>query len=454
MRSQSFINFVFLLIISFFLIHSQSNAQWSAVSYYKLIKEASDIMIIKVNRIEGEEYGKKAIAKIEKSFKKTIQSDSIALPFVYKSWPTGENSYQSVSETMPVSFEVGKRYIVFLVKWHRNNHNPHAAETEYEVINYPKRTFFKIEEDNDPRILHIEQLLKIADQKESEARIDSFFSLIHSKYKEARIDAIEALYELKIEKAAEVFMLILRDDPDQEVRSSAALGLGYLHSDSIANTLLECLIKEKSENVKYEIISSLGMLRVKKAAPELLGLYETEGYNIRNTILSTVSRLRDSTVVPTLLHLFLIDRDRQHQRLMAEIIASFHTPQADEFSSALLDTTRNYYLKGAVMSGWAQSDYTKGFNQIVKLTFNQDLYIENPSKSKGDLQGLMFPLLYAIEKLGSPDQIASVLKVFSNYSDAAIREHAVRLLKKQLTKDINTKLREEIEAEIKSFPSP
>jgi hypothetical protein len=62
MKSQSFVHIAFLLLLGLFLICFQTNAQWIAVSYYKLIKEASDIVIIKVVRIEGEQYGEKAIS--------------------------------------------------------------------------------------------------------------------------------------------------------------------------------------------------------------------------------------------------------------------------------------------------------------------------------------------------------------------------------------------------------
>jgi hypothetical protein len=70
-----------------------------------------------------------------------------------------------------------------------------------------------------------------------------------------------------------------------------------------------------------------------------------------------------------------------------------------------------------------------------------------------EIQGLAFPLLRAIEKLGKPDQIASTLKVYSTCSDPAIRDMAVRILKEQMAKNITTELRKEIDVEIKTFPT-
>ncbi len=453
MKSRSFLHFTFLLLVSIFLIHSQANAQWAAVSYYSLIKGATDILIIKVDRIAGEPYGEKAIAHVERSFKGIINRDSIELPFVYTSWPTGKkNEMVSVSETMPMSFEVGKRYVALIVKWHRNEYNPHAAETEYEVLNYPKETIFEFTDDKDSRILEIEQLLKRAYENDPEARIDSLLSLIHSNSKETRNNAIEALIDLKSEKADEAFIAVLRNDPDSKIRYSAALGLGYLHADSIVKALLECLQTEKAKVVRYQIIGSLGMIRAKIAAPMLLGLYEMEEYDVRNAILQTISSFRDSTVVPSLIHLFLIDQDLQHRHSMAQTIASFHTREADEFSSALLDTVKKYWLKSAVIDGWRESGYTKGFDKIARWTSIPCASEVHPSKAKAEIQGLAFPLLYAVEILGTPDQIASTLKVYSTCSDIAIRERAVRILKEQMAKNITAKLRKEIEEEVKTFP--
>lgn len=441
MKSRSFFHFSFFILITIFLGHSKVHSQWIKVSYYTLIKETQDILIIKVNRIEGEKYGEKAIAYVERSLKGAIHSDSIELPFVYTSWPTGKNMTESITEVVPISFLAGKRYAVFVEKWHKTNFNPRAAEAKYEVLNYPKDTFFEITNDKDSRMLEIERLLKIADEDGAEVKVDSLISLSHDNSTETRIDAIEALIDLKAKKAAEAFIFMLRNDPESTVRYSAALGLGYIHSDSIVNVLMECLQKEKARIPRWQLIKSLGMQRAKIAGPTLLKLYETEGYDDRNAILETVSVLGDSTEVSSLIRLFSIDQDNQHRHLMAQTIASFHTPEADEFSTALLDTSHSYWLKSAVMDGWRESDYKKGFNKIAKL-------VSDPCEAWN-----MYPLLYTIEKLGTPEKIASTLRVYSKCNDLTARENAVRILKEQLAKNITTKLHDEIEEEVKTFPS-
>jgi hypothetical protein len=443
--------FVLLLLINLFLMYSETNAQFIKESWYTLLKNATDVLIIKVDRIEGGKYGEKAIAHVERSFKKTVLSDSIELPFVYEGWPVGEKGFTMVSETVPISFESGKRYAVLIQNWHKWL-NPYAAEAKYEVIDYPDRTFFCITDDNDPQLLEMERLLKIINESNVDVRINSLLDMTRDDGTKIRIDAIEALIEFRTPKAERTFISLLRNDPDSLVRSSAAIGLKYFRDNEVVGSLIECLSKEKSDNVKYDIIRTLGMIRTKIANPFLLGIYEKESYNIRNAILGTVSVSADSTVVPPLIHLFKYDPDRQHRHQMAQTISSFHTFEADEFSSRLLDTVESYWLKTAVMEGWTETGYTKGYDEIARWASVPCTAAKQRPKRVSDVQGLMFPLLTAVKKLGTPEQIASTLKIYADCSDPVIRQRAIEILKAQLKKNITSELHERIEAVIKTFP--
>jgi hypothetical protein len=451
MKSISYTRFFFLLLVGLFLIQTRSDAQFMEISWYSLIKGASDVLIIKVNRIEGEKYGEKAIAHVERSFKGTVQSDSIELPFVYAEWPAGNGAFTMVTESIALSFKAGDRYVALIRKWHRGS-NPFAAQTQYEVINYPKATLFSINDNNNPTFLEMERLLNISNLGNDAAKVDSLISMTRSNNKEIRVDAIEALIDLKAQKAAPIFISLLRNDPDSQIRYSAAHGLGFLHSDSIVTSLLECLRQEKSKNVKFGIISTLGMQHATIAAPILLGYYEKEEYDIRNFILETVSRSADSTIVPTLIHLFLTDHNTQHRHQMAETIASFHTPEADEFSSKLLDTVQSFWIKSAVIRGWTESGYKKGYDQIVRWATIPYASGKGYSQISAEMQGLLFPLLQAVEDLGTPEQIVSTLKVFSGCKDSGIRQMALDILKDQLKKKITPELHKKIDEEIKTFP--
>lgn len=426
--------------------------QWAYASYFSLIKEASDILIVRVARIEGREYGEKAVASVERVLKGEMKQDSIELPFVYKSWRGENNTFVTESEVMPVSFEQGKRYLVMLIKGHRKAFNPFSAQTEYQVINYPKRTFFEISDDNDPHLKEVRRLLTIGKDTEESRRVDSLLVLLKSDSSDVRSDAIEALVDLKAEKATDTFIAVLRSDPNANVRYWAARALGYPHSEKILEVLLECLRKEKVGYVRYQLVRTLCARNAKTQLPMLLERYEREEYDVRNAILGTASIMGDSTNVRRLIHLFMLDGDPQHRHQIARIIARFHSSEADEFSSALLDTAERFWYKTAVMDGWSSSAYVKGFDRIARWTSvpcaSQD------ARSRADTQFLALSLVRAVGKLGSPQQIASTLKIYSSCEDNAIRQQAVRILKEQLSKDLSAQLSRTIEEEIQAFGSP
>jgi len=278
-------------------------------------------------------------------------------------------------------------------------------------------------------------------------KIDSLLSMTKSNSSKKRVDAIEALIDLNTPKAAKTFIFLLQNDPDSQVRFTAAHALGFLHSDTVISSLLECLQKEKSKNGKYFIICSLGMQRAKTAAPVLLGMYDKEEYDIQNAILETVSEASDTTVVPTLLHLYSVEHDMQHRHQMVQTIASLHTHESDEFSSKLLDTVQSYWLKSAVITGWSESGYTKGYNQIVSWAS----FRCNSSKINYDTQMLTYPVLVAMEQLGTPEQNVSTLKAYSNCNDPSLRQSFLEILRLQLKKKITPELRDKIDEEIKTF---
>ncbi len=436
-------------------LHSQAlSRQVVETSYYAIVKRSTDILIVQVERIEGRMYGQKAIAHIERSLKGVLRGDSVDLPFMYTSWPGPNGTTEGITEFVPITFEVGKRYVVLLTKWHRMSFNPYAAEAEYEVLNYPDRTFFVVAGQRDPRVEEIERLLEVAGERDDDTRADSLLFMAQSEHKNERIDAIEALCDLKSEKAVGTFVSMLRSDPDSLVRFHAARALAYARSTAIDSVLTECLVHEKTRVVRYQAVWSLGARKVKSAVPLLLGLYETEVYDVKNAILGAFPAMGDSTYVPQLLHLYSIDSDRQHRREIAQIVAGYHTAEADEFSSALLDTARSFYLKSAVIEGWTRTNYKSGFDRLSRWTSVPCSYGNGISTARAELQGLVFPLLRAIGKLGTTEQIASTLKVYSSCDDEAIRQDAVRILREQLSKDITAQQREAIEEEIRSFKVP
>ncbi|HMD13732.1 MAG TPA: hypothetical protein VKI62_03830, partial [Bacteroidota bacterium] len=173
-------------------------------SYYTLIKQAVDILIIRVDRIQGEKFSEKAIAHVERSLKGKIQQDSIDLPFIYKSFPIGNGNMEGVGDIVPVSFEVGKEYVVLLRK---SDTIPFGhqkiAKTEYQVMQYFHRTFFEISDTTDHRLSEIEQMINITNEHNIINEAKSLLPFLSSDSSYLRLDAVEALVDLRYEGATD-----------------------------------------------------------------------------------------------------------------------------------------------------------------------------------------------------------------------------------------------------------
>ena len=428
-----------------------------ATSYFTLIKRADDILIIKIARIEGEHFGEKAIAGVERSLKGNVRQDSIELPFIYESWPTGGGGMTWVEDVVPVSFEVGRRYLVLLQKPRRNGGrigNPYTPKTEYEVLQYPKNTYFELTPDRDIKLWEIEHLLEIGNQRDTLKKVNSLLSLLGRDNSEIRVDAVEALVDLKSKDVAGPFVSTLLHDPDASVRHSAAVGLAYLDSGTtIDDALMESARSESAKLVRSQSIYSLGIRRARKSIPFLLGLFEMSQAEIRSAILTSISRMPDSSEIPSLIRMYSLDHDYQDRHSIVEIVASINTLRAHDFASSLLDTSPSYWIKGAVMKGWADADYKDGFERIARWTSIPCPSGNKPSKEGAELQSMVLPLLGAVGRLGRPDQVLMSLKGYASCDDKAIRQDAVRILREQVNKDISPRLRDELLKAIDAFHS-
>ncbi len=442
-----FPRFVLLFIPVFLLsIHAYSR-NYLARSYYNVVKNAEDILIIRVDSVDGEAYGQKAIAHIERSLKGKIDTDRIDLPFVYKSWPFGNGNMRMSPDIVPVSFEVGKRYVVLLQKamWSENpNHaklrNPKEAKTEFEVLQYPKRPFFEIADTTDFRLWEIKQFLGITKERDTVKQAKAILRFLPNDSSFVRIDAIEALMDLRYKGPVDPLISTLKNDSDSAVRGEAAFGLGFFRDEKGIDPLLEQLRIEKNEEVVSRIIDALGMCRAKKAIPLFLSMYETGTNGMRNNILSNLMLMPDSSELPSLIKYYASDVLNRYP--LIKIIASIPTSTAHEFSAVVLDTADNLLLKMAVIEGWMASDFKKGYGQIAKWNF---------TPCEGRYWPFVLQLLYAIEKLGTPDQIVPTLKRYEKCSDKTVRNQVLSILKNQRKKNLSPELLEEVNRLIAIF---
>ena len=77
MKSRTLAHFVFLVFAVLLLSQPHADASKIAVSYYRLIQQAFDILIIDVEKKEGLQYAEKAVVRVTQSLKGAIQRNKI-----------------------------------------------------------------------------------------------------------------------------------------------------------------------------------------------------------------------------------------------------------------------------------------------------------------------------------------------------------------------------------------
>lgn len=74
----------------------------------------------------------------------------------------------------------------------------------------------------------------------------------------------------KAAKAAPLLRILLKKDPNANIRSSAAIHLGYLEAKEAVPDLIRSLELERDKNVATDAASALGRLKDKRAVPALV----------------------------------------------------------------------------------------------------------------------------------------------------------------------------------------
>ena len=349
-----------------------------------------------------------------------------------------------------VSFQAGRQYLILFEQVGNAQIYSEYTTATHRVVQYMGRGHVEIKDLNDPIVLETVKFIRIASELSEDAALDSLVGLAASTNRTERLDAIESLGDLRNQRATPILVRVLRTDPDSIIRCYAAQGLASCRADTVPAVLMQSLEGEKSDMVSSTMILSLGV-RAKPWIHQLLDGYLQERFNSRNVILFEASITRDSTVVPKVISLFSADHDNQHRHMIAEFIASMHTPEADQFSSKLLDTTDRFSLKSAVLDSWARSGYTKGFDQVARMTTGLCDSSIHRSKRWGEVQDLTITLINAVAKLGTPAQVAVAFRSLTCFSDPFIRREVVRALQTLLSRGVDDELRSTITSEIELF---
>ena len=121
---------------------------------------------------------------------------------------------------------------------------------------------------------------------------------------EDRLMAIEQLGDDHSSESLDALVLALRD-PDPEVRAAASFAIGrrdYSSADGPETAALVALLKDPDRGVREAVISTLGELRIVRAAPALLDIVVNDA-DLRQSAVSALGGMRSPDNAPRLLQL-------------------------------------------------------------------------------------------------------------------------------------------------------
>lgn len=256
-----------LLALSIAAILAPRSAHASSVfrSFYELCAQSEDIVVARVESLEGEPgcFCQGAWLLVERSFEGRVRPGPLELPFLYKEPFVGTDDW--VFDPDPIlSFEVGKRYLLLLERTpppsSRIPLNLFQPATEYWVVPYPRRAIVEIRGDDHPVLWDVQQLRALGHANDASAREAILTSMLAHTSPQVRMDAIEALTALDAESildATERLLSALASDVSEHVRWRAAAGLRNKHGPDVAAALAEAIKNDPSDLVRDEALAAL-----------------------------------------------------------------------------------------------------------------------------------------------------------------------------------------------------
>lgn len=413
-----------LILITFVLQSPVCAEDVGPKSYYRLVQDAKDVLVISITKVDGPLFGQKATAKIEKSLKNQIRQPQIELPFFYHMWPQGSNMVGSTPPSKDITFAQGKRYLVLIQKTDlqaRKNGNPLLAKTPFEVIpalQDGQSTSFDLTT-NDFMLSETSDLLKISTERSADAKVKLLTALLGNANASVRADATDALADLKTKEIGELLLKTLKSDSSPIVRARIARRLQAYSGDQVTQTLINTAKLDQVPDVREAAIISLSKRGSKDAVPALIALFPNSDDHFKLIILDALQALPDANALPSLINFFNSSKDVRVKAATLDAISVIPTLDAPRFCIRVLDGKESIPVKMAAVHAVGVSGFSEFFPKLTE-------YISHPcSGTNAPFELLLIDALY---KLGKPEMVLPVLRDYLSCSDTEIRKRSVLLM--------------------------
>lgn len=122
--------------------------------------------------------------------------------------------------------------------------------------------------------------------------------------------------------------LLQLQDSDENIRSQAALSLGWMGEEEVTNPLIHVLLNDKSAKVRSNAAMSLGQLGFEEAIDPLIKSLKDEDYNVRGMSIYSLGLMKATSALNALIEVLKNDPDREARIAAAESLAQLGKEEA------------------------------------------------------------------------------------------------------------------------------
>lgn len=214
-----------------------------------------------------------------------------------------------------------------------------------------------------------QHVVKALDDTSQEVRMDAARAIgqlagkdvvkaLHDRYKkekteDVRSELLRAMGYIGDEKFLTVLIKASKDEANR-LKAEAVRGLGAYKDQKAIEALIEALGSD-NEWVREAAASTLAQLKVPQAIKPLLGLLDDDDAYVRMTAIDSLGQIGDASVVPELAKL-ATDKDENVRRSVLRAMGYFGGEQAFEILVAGLDDEKEYVRETAL----------RGLGQIMR----------------------------------------------------------------------------------------
>jgi HEAT repeat protein len=176
--------------------------------------------------------------------------------------------------------------------------------------------------------------------------IDPLFKLLSDKDASVRAAAVDALGLLRAKKALPEISKLLLKDKDERVRHTAAISLSYIGGKDAGESLVKAM-DDKSVGVSYAAIRTLAVLRYAKAQEKLIKFLKKKDVNMRRSVINTLGKIRSAESVKHI-SAYYDDKDTYVRREVAKALGEIGDEKSiTTLKKMLKDTEESIQIEAA-----------------------------------------------------------------------------------------------------------